>query len=217
LERLKAQYDPEWEREVKSGRINASRLLRGCELDEAFDKWRNGRDDAVDIEAVILLDNSGSMDGDRSVHASNAMWGLKRALDKVNASCTVLTFSEAVHMLYPAQEQAGITVKRTQPRGGTDPTKALKYAQRVFADSDRAVKVLFTITDGAWSGNEADETIKVLRTAGVVTALAFINESPMEVIDPHNSEVVSHITNARDLLFLGRNLVKVATNRNLNP
>lgn len=220
LERLRAQFDPGWEREVSSGRISTSRYLRGAKLSESFDRWSIGREDAVDIEAVILLDASGSMSGDREQRASNAMWGLKRALDKVGANCTVVSFSwsGSERVLYKAEETASSTVKRVQTGGGTDPEGALKYATRVLSESDRAVKVLFSITDGEWSNEEAcDEQVRNLRRAGVLTALAHISgwETDPASINAHQSEIVSSVTNASDLFLLGRSLVRVATKRNL--
>ena len=220
LERLRAQFDPGWEREVSSGRISTSRYLRGAKLSESFDRWSIGREDAVDIEAVILLDSSGSMDGDREQRASNAMWGLKRALDRVGANCTVVTFSwsGSERVLYKAEESASTTVKRVQTGGGTDPEGALKYATRVLSESARAIKVLFSITDGEWSNSEAcDEQVRALRRAGVLTALAHISSYPvaLEEVNAHQSEVVSSVTNASDLFLLGRSLVRVATQRNL--
>lgn len=220
LERLRAQFDPGWEREVSSGRISTSRYLRGAKLSESFDRWSIGREDAVDIEAVIILDASGSMGGAREQRASNAMWGLKRALDKVNANCTVVTFSwsGSERVLYKAEESASSTVKRVQTGGGTDPEGALKYATRVLAESDRAIKVLFSITDGEWSNEEScDELVRNLRRAGVLTALAHISEytSDSEAVNAHQSEIVSAVSNASDLFLLGRSLVKVATKRNL--
>lgn len=221
LERLRAQFDPGWEREVSSGRINASRYLRGCELDEAFDRWSVGRDDAVDIEAVIVLDASGSMGGEREQRASNAMWGLKRALDRVGANCTVVTFqgyAGGERLLYKADEPASTTVKRVQTGGGTEPIGALKYATRVLAESSRAIKVLFNVTDGEWSSSdESDKLIRTMRQAGVLTAMAYIAEWEVgaDKVPAHECEVVSHIANSSDLFVLGRQLVKLATARNL--
>jgi len=224
LERLRSQFDPGWDRAVSSGRINVSRYLRGAKLEESFDRWSLGRDDAVDIEAVILLDSSSSMTGESEQRASGAMWGLKRALDKIGASCTVVTFhggyGTSTRILYKAEERADSTVRRVTPKGGTNPQDALLYATRVLAQSARSVKILFTVTDGAWSNPEPSEKlIRELRYAGVLTALAYVTASKYSEysspIDPHESEVVARITNPSDLFILGRQLVKVATHRNL--
>jgi len=218
LERLRADFDPAWERRTSSGRINAQRYMTGADLDEVFDRWDEGRDDAVDIEAVILLDTSGSM-GSQATSAYESMWALKRALDKVGAGCTVVTFSYGAKLLYGNTELASNTMRFAGTGGGTSPLQALKYSTRVLADSSRAVKVLFTITDGEWSdAEECDKLVKRLREGGVLTALAYIGgawdgESASD--KHHNSEVFSHIRSSADLFSLGRSLVKVATQRNL--
>lgn len=220
LERLKADNEPGWERVTPSGRINPSRYLRGAELDEAFDRWTLGREDATDIEAVMLLDVSSSMSyNGRAENASNATWGIKRALDRINARCTVITYNGgAPQMLYKPMEAASTQVKRVHPSGGTDPTLSIKYATRVLAESDRAIKILFSVTDGEWGGVEqADQQIKMLRQAGVLTAIAMINEGDTDLrnISSHNHEVVAQIKTSADLFVLGRHLVRVATERNL--
>ncbi|CAB4124047.1 hypothetical protein UFOVP45_118 [uncultured Caudovirales phage] len=215
LERLRSEFDPAWEHKVSSGKINAKRYLAGCELDEAFDRWTEGRDDAVDIEAVILLDRSGSM-ADVAENAYLSMWGLKRALDKVNASTTVVTFDYATKLLYDAEERATSTVKHAGTSGGTSPKDAIKYATRVLADSSRAIKILFTITDGEWDNAEAcDDLVRRLRDGGVLTALANIGAGYYAPTSTHEHEITSTIRNTSDLFVLGRHLVKIATQRNL--
>jgi Mg-chelatase subunit ChlD len=192
--------------------------MTGVDLDEVFDRWSEGRDDAVDIEAVILLDTSGSMDS-QATHAYESMWALKRALDRVNANCTVITFASEASVLYSAEERASNTVKNAGTGGGTSPLQAIKYSTKVLADSSRAVKVMFTITDGEWSNSdECDKLIQRLRDGGVMTALAYISgawDGDGASNKHHGCEVFSHIRSSADLFVLGRQLVKVATQRNL--
>ena len=63
LERLRANYEPSWENEVDTGRLNVNRYLQGEDFDTCFDEWHEGKNDVTAIEAVILLDKSGSMSG----------------------------------------------------------------------------------------------------------------------------------------------------------
>lgn len=217
LERLRSDFDPAWERRTSSGRINAQRYMTGADLDEVFDRWDEGRDDAVDIEAVILLDTSGSMQSEATT-AYESMWALKRALDKVGAGCTVVTFSYGAKLLYSNTETASNTMKFAGVGGGTSPLEALKYSTKVLADSSRKVKLLFTITDGEWSDTkDCDKLVKRLRDGGVLTALAYISSWDGESAKDkhHNAEVFSHVRSSADLFSLGRQLVKVATQRNL--
>jgi hypothetical protein len=219
LLKLKQEHDPSWDRKVRKGRLNPLRYAQGHDIDELFDKFEHGRDDAVDIEAVILLDTSGSMSGDNIRRANESLWGLKSALDAVNASCTAVTFSSDARLLYSADERVSSIMRFAPAQGGTDPLEALQYANHVLATSDRKVKVLFVITDGAWNGDveRAERIIKNLRDGGVVTALSYlgyVGES-LANVDRHECEAVAHVTNASDLLEVGRSVVKLAIARNL--
>jgi hypothetical protein len=219
LLKLKQEHDPSWDRKVRKGRLNPLRYSQGFDIDELFDKFEQGRDDAVDIEAVILLDTSGSMDGDNIRRANESLWGLKSALDSVNASCTAVTFSNDARLLYSAEERVSSIMRYAPAGGGTDPLQALQYANHVLATSDRKVKVLFVITDGSWNGDveRAERIIKTLRDGGVVTALSYLGYAGQSLadIDRHECEAVAHVVNASDLLEVGKSVVKLAIARNL--
>jgi hypothetical protein len=218
LERLRADHDPGWNRRVEQGKLNVQRYVTGCEVDEAFDEWDIGREDAVDIECVIMLDVSPSM-GDAIRGAYESMWAIKRAMDKVNASTTVLAFSHESFVLYGADERAGSLMKYGGIGGGTAPLESLKYGKYILAESKRAIKIAIVITDGVWSEtNECDDILRELRRGGVLTALAFVEGggwwSP-EKIDSHGCEVAVNITDISDLFNLGRHMVKAGVARNL--
>lgn len=219
LLRLKADYDPGWVRNVDQGRLSVERYSRGADIDECFDEWDIGREDAVDIEAVLLLDISPSM-SDNIHSAYESMWAIKRALDKAGASTTVIAFSHLSNILYSSTERAGTQMKFGGMGGGTDPLASLRYAQNILAGSNRAIKLCIPITDGAWShSSECDDVIRQLRRGGVLTALAFI-ENPgwngaTTTIDTHGCEVGVNITDSSHLLTLGREMVKVGIARNL--
>ena len=221
LERLKAEHDPSWLREQSHGRLNVQRYVTGCDVEEAFDQWDEGREDAVDIEAVILLDISGSM-GWTSESAYQSMWAIKRALDKVNASTTVLTFGNKSHVLYSADERASTKTKFAGLEGSTEPLKALKYTRSILANSKRAIKIAITITDGVWWGaQDADNILKYLRKAGVLTAMAYVSNPDYQkagettTIDTHGCAVAVNITSGKDLFTLARKMVKVGVASNL--
>lgn len=223
---LKADYDPGWNRKVDVGRLNIQRYSTGVDADECFDQWDNGRDDVTDIEAVILLDTSGSMEWTKA-SAFDSTWAIKRALDKIDASTTVMTFDNDARILYSANERASSKKKVSGDSGGTEPKQALDYAKYLLANSERAIKLLIVITDGVWyNSKEQDKTIAQLRRSGVVTALGFIdyqNQYPPEQrgnnvtkIDGHNAEIVVPLDNGSSLLTLAKALVKVAIKRNLS-
>jgi hypothetical protein len=220
LERLRAEYDPGWLRRTESGRLNVQRYVTGTDIDECFDEWDLGREDAVDIEAVILLDTSGSM-YEHARGAFQSMWAIKRALDKANASTTVLTFDSSSALLYASGERASHQMKWSYSGGSTNPLEGLKYANNVLATSKRAIKVCIVITDGVWDQAEkCDKMLREFRRAGVLTALAYI---PDEYylrhgtinMDSHGCEIAVDIREMNHLFTLARSLVKLGIARNL--
>jgi hypothetical protein len=221
LQRLRAEHDPAWVRRTSNGRLDPVRWERGCEIDEAFDQFKSGNALATDIEAVILLDVSGSMATEEH-KAHESMWAIKRALDSVNADTSVITYSDASYTLYSKNERVGNDMKFIGNQGGTNPTKALQYAYGELANSTRAIKLLIIITDGAWDGKCLEPTRKMiteLRDGGVLTSLAWLDTYRESVnlndVDTHGVEIVSHIRNAGDLFHLGRSIVDVGIQRQL--
>jgi hypothetical protein len=217
LERMRRDYDPGWNRRTEAGKLNVQRYVTGCEVDEAFDEWDMGREDAVDIECVIAIDTSGSMSWTMSA-AFQYMWVIKRALDKVGASTTVVGFDHSTKLIYSADEPATTHYKSAGMGGSTDPLRAIEYAKSVLGNSKRAIKVFIPITDGMWdNARECDNAIRIMRQGGVVTALALIDNSTQQgqQVDSHGCEVAVAVNDASHLYLLARNMVRVGINRNL--
>jgi uncharacterized protein YegL len=219
LERLQADFDPAWLNGERSGKLNAGRYLRGEQLDTVFDEWSEGRDDVVSIEAVILLDRSGSMSGRNADNAYKSMWAIKKALERVEARTTVVTFDSRTNLLYGADEKAGTTIRDAGADGGTNPESGLLYAKRVLAESDKAVKVLFMITDGQWNTEDGEKAVNEMKNAGVLTCQALISHYEHTAEDlnnyRHKFELMTSIQSAKDILTLGKELVRMAIARNL--
>ena len=177
---LQEEAEPGWHRREDFGRLNVVRWTIERDVTEAFDRWDEGVTDAVDIEAVILLDASGSM-GPIIEQASNAMWVLKRAFDAVDISTTVIAYDGTSETLYDSQERATLSVRQPAKGGGTNPLTALSQSARIFASSPRRHKLLITLTDGAWSagydhlGMSSEDYIRRMNDDGVLTALGFID------------------------------------------
>lgn len=213
LEALRIEHEAAWERRTSGGRLNAGRYLRGAELDEAFDRWELGRDDTVDLDVVIALDCSGSMDGEPMQHAAQAMWALKRAVDRVGGACTVLGFNHESCTIYSADERSALTVREPRAEGGTDPYTALAHAERLLVSTERALRLLVVITDGAWFEPErSDEIIESLRDEGVLTAMVALGD---RALSSHGCEVRQEASSASALFALGRDIVRTAVRRNL--
>ena len=220
LQRLKANFDPAWEYETRRGRLNMRRYLQGASLNKVFDKWSEGKDDVTAIEAVILLDRSQSMQGNNAKEAYKSMWAIKRSLDKVGANSTVLTFDSSTRLLYSKDDKAEAGVIRDAgASGGTNPTQAILTAQNIFATTDKPIRILFMITDGAYDSEKADESVRKMREAGVLTCNAIIEERlrSAESLEHHrhNFELLHQIMSAKDILLLGRQIIRLAIARNL--
>jgi hypothetical protein len=219
LERIRADFDPAWEKYESQGRLHAHRYLRGDELDTVFDRWSEGKDDVTEIECVILLDNSGSMSGSKASNSYRAMYAIKRAFDRINANCTVITFNDDAHTLYRAKDKAGMTIRDARTGGGTVPDKAIQYATKVLAETDKPIRIFFAITDGDWSGNSDlnHDAIRRLGRAGVLTALAYIPETNEQIskINNHECEISTAIKNPLDLIGMARSLTRYGISRRL--
>lgn len=219
LQQLRAEQAPAWARRTTSGRINPARWEAGCAIEEAFDRWEEGHEDATDIECVVLLDVSGSM-SDMDVKAHESMWAIKSALDSIQASTSVIAYSDGSYdsrILYSAHEQVGSDMRFIGSLYGTDPYKSLQYARFLLANSSRAIKLLIVITDGQWFGKveESEETINDIRNGGVITTLAYLSSYSQTEVNAHGCEIVCHVTDPADLFDLGQAIVEVGINRQL--
>lgn len=216
LERLKSKFDPAWDKYESRGKLNAQRFMRGDDLDTVFDSWNEGREDVTEIETVIILDNSGSMNGNKANQAYRAMYAIKSSLDRIGAKCSVIVFNSETTTLYEAHEKAGNSIRNCGTTGGTEPEYAVRYATKLLAESDKPVKLFFAITDGEWSNTKVcDDEIKKLSRAGVLTAFAYIPEAHEDrvVLDhekAHFCNVASVVHNPFDLVGMARTIVKNA-------
>ena len=179
LNRILQAADPGWHRREASGRINATRWIMEGDIDTAYDRWDEGVNDAADLEVVILLDESGSM---HTVYedASNGMWVVKRALDSIGASTTVITFSDDSRVLYHRKDKANYQVRSSFDAAGTDPSDGLTQAASIFHSSSKSQKILIIFSDGDWEWKgqnvvPADVTVDRIAKSGVVTAFGYIN------------------------------------------
>lgn len=232
LQELRASHDPGWLRKTESGRLNVRDYMLGNDIETVFDQWSDGNQDVTDIECVILLDNSGSMH-DMITPAYNAMWSVKRALDSINASTTVIQFGTYGEVLYSADSHAGPTMltARQSGGGGTAPFFSLKHAKDILDSSSRAIKIMLVITDGQWFGAKpCDELILGMRMSGILTSLVFLmpptedgaihywlpRQDNKYVIDGHNCEVVTALDSPLDIVTVAKSITNLAQRRVLN-
>jgi hypothetical protein len=216
---LRDDSEPTWQKETPTGRLNVQRVIKGCEIDQAFDRWDEG-DDGCDIEAVILVDRSGSMSsGQNDKKASIACWTIKRALEHIQAPVTVYAFDDAAEVAYTRNELAHKTeYKFIYGNGGTEPYPTLLAAEQLLLASRKKNKMLFIVTDGVFNTNKNDELIERIKSRGILTAMTLImNDKEYRYYTErgdydeknlrHGAEVFGRIDNAKDLLPFAKQVV----------
>ena len=219
LQRLRDDSEPHWVKETPSGKFNVNRVIKGCEPNEAFDRWDEG-DDGCDIEAVILVDRSGSMSsGQNDRKASVACWTIKRALEHIDSPVTVYAFDDQNEVAYTRDEKANRTkYKFIYGNGGTHPYPALLAAEQLLMSSRKKNKMLFLITDGEFNADKNDELIERIAKRGVLTIMTLImnSKSYNELIERygrtpeefrHGAEIFGRVNNAEDLLPFAKSVV----------
>jgi hypothetical protein len=185
LERIVRDNDPAWERFLPSGKLNISRTMNPDvnAIGEAFDVWDTGNDN-TEIEATILIDNSGSMWGLMSTVCEQA-WIIKRGIESIDGSVSVFSFNSDSKVVYGSNEKAKPNSYRYVPNTGwTNPYRALIEAERTLKASSKPNKLFFAITDGQWSDDkDCNEVIKRMKEAGVLTVIVYLSNDSENMKD----------------------------------
>ena len=228
LERMVMNADPHWDRFLPSGKLNVSRTMTPDinAIGQMFDVWDTGNEN-TDIEAVILLDNSGSM-GYHMDEVCEKAWIIKRGIETIDGSVTVYNFHSYSEILYDKKDKAKPRhFRNIYATGSTNPMTALVEAERILATTDKHIKMLFIVTDGEWDNtSECDNIIKRLNEKGVMTCVVFmgdyeyVNRMLLEAKQGdeisqhsiqrlrHNAKVFKAVSNPKDVLELAVAIVK---------
>lgn len=228
LERMVRDADPKWETEVPYGKLNISRTMTPDvnRIDRVFDRWDIGNDN-TDIEAVILLDNSGSMGGYMNEVCEKA-WIIKRGIESIDGNVTVYNFHSYSELLYDKEEKAKPRIYHSVwAQGSTNPVNALIEAERILSTSNKHIKMLYVVTDGQWDSNEdCDVVIKRLNKMGILTTVVFMgnyeyvselikesnldNELAKEYLNriKHGASLFKAVADPKDVLELAVDIVK---------
>jgi len=215
LERLEIDNEPNWDKEKPSGRLNVQRTMNAGlnDIDRLFDQWSEV-DYGTEIEAVILLDNSGSM-GSCIQRASASVWAIKRGLERIHANTTVFSFNSGSRVLYTSDEKTSYDVVRAVHAGGTtNPVRALEEAKQIFNLTNRATKLLFIITDGGFDYAEpCDNLIKQFNEDGVITSTIYLGRISENsyIWEADNIEGFRHYAKHFNVIADPADLVRVAT------
>ena len=154
LQRIRADLEPTRLRNQQNGRINVRKYMSRRPGEVAiFDQYSEGSEDDASVEAVVLIDFSGSMRS-RMGDACGAAWALKRAFDKLGIRSTMMLYNNDHFVMYGPNEKAKQGVPMASSSGGTDPGSAYDQAMRIFSKSGASNKILCNVTDGQWQNSE---------------------------------------------------------------
>lgn len=227
LEQLRIENDPAWQLEQPIGRLNVARTIHADinDIDRLFDKWHTGNDNR-DIEAIILLDNSGSM-GYQMASALTATWTIKRALEAIDSRVTVFRFNSDGRLLYSAEDKASPnTYRYIGSTGSTNPYEVLVESERMLSASDRGIKLFITVSDGGWENSVmCDEVVsRINNIEGAITVSVLLGNFSYyyreygakyvedELIPQyrHNAQVFHAISEPKDLVEVASKIVTSA-------
>jgi hypothetical protein len=233
LERIVRDNDPAWERFLPSGKLNISRTMNPDvnAIGEAFDVWDTGNDN-TEIEATILIDNSGSMWGLMSTVCEQA-WIIKRGIESIDGSVSVYSFNSESKVVYESNEKAKPNAYRYVPNTGwTNPYRALIEAERALKASSKPNKLFFAITDGQWSDDkDCNEVIKRMKEAGILTVVVYLSNDSDSLHDimlrarngeeqakayltslNHGAHIFKSVSEPKDSLALANDIIKNTLN-----
>jgi len=176
LSRMWADADPAWDSHRASGRVNIQRAMHGHDIDTVFDAWEEGKQDANDIDMVMLVDYSVSMRTQMN-DASKSLWAIKRAVEEIRGEVTVIGYDDKTPtVMYDRYEKASPTHYRRFMEGAyTDPAQALAEAYTILKHSRAKHRIVLILTDGAWGNYEVCNTlVKKINATTITTALGFL-------------------------------------------
>ena len=135
----------------RSGRLDGSRIAQAVQGDQrVFQRRTSGTD--RDYSCVLVLDRSGSMQGDQITAAERAVGQLLAAFDAVDVDVGLLSLFRSVPYLEVPMGGAPTNhldrFLRADAQGGTPLAETLSAARSLLAEGKGVVPLVFVITDG---------------------------------------------------------------------
>ena len=136
----------------KQGSLNVNALANIGHTDRLFKRRAEvaGTDSAV----TVVIDCSGSMDGERMQNAVNVCYALLTTLSQAGVATSVVTFSGLVSVLKPwnmPYQKTKQLLEHLDASGGTNDYAAVNFAHGLLHRRSEARKVCFVLTDGEGS------------------------------------------------------------------
>lgn len=133
----------------KQGSLNVNALATIGHNDRLFK--RRSEVAGVDSAVTVVIDCSGSMDGERMQNAVDVCYALLTTLGQAGVATSVVSFSSMVSLLKPwnmTYQKTKPMLERLKANGGTNDYAAVSFAHGMLYRRPEARKVCFVLTDG---------------------------------------------------------------------
>ena len=133
----------------KQGSLNVNALSNIGHTDRLFK--RRSEVAGVDSAVTVVIDCSGSMDGERMQNAVDVCYALLLTLGQAGVATSVVSFSSMVSLLKPwgmPYQKTKAMLERLNANGGTNDYAAVSFAHGMLYRRPEARKVCFVLTDG---------------------------------------------------------------------
>lgn len=154
----------------KQGSLNVHALPTLAHNDRLFK--RRSEVAGVDSAVTIVIDCSGSMDGDRMQNAVEVCYALLLTLHQSGVATSVVTFSGMASILKPwnmTPQKAKPLLQRIHPSGGTNDYGALNFAHGLLLRRPEQRRVCFVLTDGEGAPESTREQCESGTRLGITT------------------------------------------------
>lgn len=206
---MRSQLEGAYVNDQSAGKVHMRSWLNAAPSQKvhSFRAWLPDELDAAGLEVVGLIDRSSSMSGILD-HASQVTWALASAIQQADGKVTLIGFAD------PGKEE--VLLGRDTPLdsyryttygcyGGTTASKALGMARQVLAASPMPNRLMYIVTDGAWSDtSESLQEIRRMNADGVTTVNVLLG-AHME----RERRGCHHVVMANDVSEMGTQLQRV--------
>lgn len=139
-----------------------------------FKKYQPGKRASLSVHVDLLVDGSGSMGDPGANKALEMAWGIKRALDEVDASSSIMQFHSHVdYILKPNERAAETKYPAVGSQGWTEIAPGLWQAVKNARESEARFRAVFALTDGQYDQSDVPVALAQLKKDGVYTAIFF--------------------------------------------
>lgn len=198
-----------------SGKVNTKRLNSGRMTARVFDKRRSPANKS-NLSVLLLIDESGSMYGNRAEAAKQCAIALSETLNNCNVPCYVIGFTadtegaDAVHNHYTgwrSNAKDRLKLLDITARSNNFDGYSIRYAGEVLKKHEAAHKLMIVISDGqpacwAYSGvdgvADTKDAIRDVRKYASVLGVAIGNDSTETLHYMYGRDFL-HISNVNEL------------------